>query len=130
MSIHVLDEANRCLHCKAPQCQKGCPSIRPSADHRDAAGGQAGQAGRTLFGPSPLCATWCAAMKTSARATVCWAKGAPVHFPPLKLHFQHVQHQDGKGPRHQRHAGGHRRLSSRGRAIAVILAQYVSGDHF
>ncbi|WP_368389337.1 hypothetical protein [Ruthenibacterium lactatiformans] len=44
MSIHVLDEANRCLHCKAPQCQKGCPHpYAHPADHRDAAGGQAGR---------------------------------------------------------------------------------------
>lgn len=26
MSNHVLDEAKRCLQCKEPQCQKGCPA--------------------------------------------------------------------------------------------------------
>ena len=25
MPIHVLEEANRCLQCKNPQCRKGCP---------------------------------------------------------------------------------------------------------
>ena len=25
MAQHVLDEAHRCLNCKIPQCQKGCP---------------------------------------------------------------------------------------------------------
>ena len=25
MAYHVMDEANRCLQCKVPQCQKGCP---------------------------------------------------------------------------------------------------------
>ena len=25
MALHVMDEANRCLQCKKPQCQKGCP---------------------------------------------------------------------------------------------------------
>ncbi len=29
MAIHVLDEANRCLNCKVPQCQKGCPIHTP-----------------------------------------------------------------------------------------------------
>ena len=29
MAIHVLDEANRCLNCKVPQCQKGCPIQTP-----------------------------------------------------------------------------------------------------
>ena len=23
MALHVMDEANRCLQCKVPQCQKG-----------------------------------------------------------------------------------------------------------
>ena len=25
MALHVLDEANRCLGCKKPLCQQGCP---------------------------------------------------------------------------------------------------------
>src|SRR5699024_6351142 len=25
MALHVLDEANRCLGCKNPMCQQGCP---------------------------------------------------------------------------------------------------------
>ena len=25
MALHVLDEANRCLGCKKPMCQEGCP---------------------------------------------------------------------------------------------------------
>ena len=25
MALHVLDEANRCLGCKKPMCQQGCP---------------------------------------------------------------------------------------------------------
>ena len=25
MALHVMDEANRCLQCKVPQCQKCCP---------------------------------------------------------------------------------------------------------
>ena len=29
MAAHVLDEANRCLNCKNPQCQKGCPIHTP-----------------------------------------------------------------------------------------------------
>ena len=29
MALHVLDEANRCLQCKNPQCQKGCPINTP-----------------------------------------------------------------------------------------------------
>ena len=29
MAIHVLDEADRCLGCKNPQCRKGCPISTP-----------------------------------------------------------------------------------------------------
>ena len=25
MAIHVIEEANRCLQCKVPRCQQGCP---------------------------------------------------------------------------------------------------------
>ena len=25
MALHVMDEVNRCLQCKVPMCQKGCP---------------------------------------------------------------------------------------------------------
>ncbi len=25
MALHVLDEAKRCLGCKKPMCQQGCP---------------------------------------------------------------------------------------------------------
>ena len=29
MALHVMDEASRCLGCKNPQCQKGCPINTP-----------------------------------------------------------------------------------------------------
>ena len=29
MALHVMDEANRCLGCKVPQCRKGCPIDTP-----------------------------------------------------------------------------------------------------
>ena len=25
MALHVMEEANRCLQCKKPRCQEGCP---------------------------------------------------------------------------------------------------------
>lgn len=50
MALHVMDEANRCLGCKVPQCQKGCPINTPipevirllKSNHLD-------EAGRILF---------------------------------------------------------------------------------
>lgn len=34
MATHVLDKAKRCLNCKVPQCQKGCPSKGLEANSR------------------------------------------------------------------------------------------------
>ena len=71
MALHVMDEANRCLQCKVPQCQKGCPihtnipeAIRLLKENK------LDDAGRML------CAAWCATMKSSVRGIVCWAKRA------------------------------------------------------
>ena len=76
MSIHVLDEANRCLHCKAPQCQKGCPIHTPIPQIITMLQeGRLDEAGRTLFENNPL-------------TTVCWAKRErPCIFPPLRITF-------------------------------------------
>lgn len=32
MALHIMDEANRCLQCKNPQCVKGCPISTPIPD--------------------------------------------------------------------------------------------------
>ena len=55
MALHVLDEANRCLGCKKPMCQEGCPihtnipeAIRLLKDNR------LDDAGRMLFENNPL----------------------------------------------------------------------------
>ena len=29
MGLHVIDEAKRCLNCKKPRCQEGCPIHTP-----------------------------------------------------------------------------------------------------
>ena len=29
MSVHILEEARRCLNCKNPMCQRGCPIHTP-----------------------------------------------------------------------------------------------------
>ncbi len=79
MALHVLDEANRCLGCKKPLCQQGCPIhtnipevIRLLKDN------ELDDAGRMLFENNPLttCLLWCATTRTSARATAS-ATGCP-----------------------------------------------------
>lgn len=67
MSVQILDEANRCLNCKKPMCQEGCPIhtpipkvIRTFLDEGLEA------AGEMLFENNPLSvvARWCVIMKT------------------------------------------------------------------
>ena len=55
MALHVMDEANRCLQCKVPQCQKGCPintniplAIRLLKENK------LDEAGKMLFENNPL----------------------------------------------------------------------------
>ena len=55
MALHVMEEANRCLQCKKPRCQEGCPIhtnipqvIRLLKD------GKLNEAGWMLFENNPL----------------------------------------------------------------------------
>ena len=79
MALHVLDEANRCLGCKKPMCQEGCP-IRTNIPEvvRLLKAGEMDKAGRMLTQRStvPPCAAWSATTKSSARATAS-ATGCP-----------------------------------------------------
>ena len=63
MALHVLDEANRCLGCKKPLCQQGCP-IHTNIPEviRLLKANQMDEAGRMLFENNPLttvCALVC-----------------------------------------------------------------------
>ena len=63
MALHVLDEANRCLGCKKPMCQQGCP-IHTNIPEviRLLKANQMDEAGRMLFENNPLttvCALVC-----------------------------------------------------------------------
>ena len=88
MALHVMDEANRCLGCKVPQCQKGCPIKTPipevikllKANELDAAG-------RMLFENNPLttvCSLICNHEKQCEGHCVLGKKGTPVHFSVIE----------------------------------------------
>ena len=91
MAIHVLDEANRCLNCKVPQCQKGCPIHTPIPTviqlmlH-----GKLDEAGWMLFENNPL-TTVCSLIcnhENQCEGTVCLAaKEPPFIFLLLKAIF-------------------------------------------
>ena len=88
MAIHVLDEAKRCLNCKVPQCQKGCPIHTPIPQVIQLMlNGQLDKAGRMLFENNPLttvCSLVCNHENQCEGHCVLGKKGAPVHFSTIE----------------------------------------------
>ena len=91
MAQHVLDEARRCLNCKNPQCQKGCPIHTPIPQviqlllH-----GQLDEAGRILYANNPLttvCSLVCNHENQCEGHCILGKKGAPVHFSTIEQYI-------------------------------------------
>lgn len=81
---HLQEEANRCLLCKNPKCQKGCPINTPIPEiiqyYKD---GQMEKAGEILFENNPLsaiCSIVCAHEKQCAGNCIRGIKGNPIEF--------------------------------------------------
>lgn len=88
MAVHVLEEAQRCLNCKNPQCQKGCPISTPIPKviglMKD---GKLDEAGRLLFENNPLttvCSHVCSHENQCEGHCILGKKGAPVHFSSIE----------------------------------------------
>ncbi len=88
MALHVMDEANRCLNCKNPQCQKGCPINTPIPKVIQLLKeNKLNEAGWMLFENNPLttvCALICNHEKQCEGHCVLGKKGAPVHFSTIE----------------------------------------------
>ncbi|MGN0997792.1 MAG: NAD(P)-dependent oxidoreductase [Candidatus Ventricola sp.] len=88
MAVHVLEEAQRCLNCKVPQCQKGCPIHTPIPKViRMMLDGKLDEAGWTLFENNPLttvCSLVCNHENQCEGHCVLGRKGAPVHFSTIE----------------------------------------------
>ena len=88
MGLHIIDEANRCLNCKKPMCQKGCPVHTPIPhiiqmfkEH------QVMDAGKELFQNNPMsviCSIVCNHEQQCAGNCVLGRKGTPVHFSSIE----------------------------------------------
>ena len=91
MALHVMEEANRCLGCKVPQCQKGCPIKTPIPEvikllkeHK------LDEAGWMLFENNPLttvCSLICNHENQCEGHCVLGKKGAPVHFSVIEQYI-------------------------------------------
>ncbi len=88
MALHVMEEANRCLGCKVPQCQKGCPIATPIPEViKLLKAGELDKAGRMLFENNPLttvCSLICNHEGQCEGHCVLGRKGTPVHFSVIE----------------------------------------------
>ncbi len=88
MPIHVIDEANRCLQCKKPMCQEGCP-IHTSIPMMNAYVKQnkLNEAGEMLFQNNPLsmvCSLVCNHGNQCEGHCVLGHKGNPIHISTIE----------------------------------------------
>ncbi|MCC8074755.1 MAG: NAD(P)-dependent oxidoreductase [Clostridiales bacterium] len=130
MALHVMEEANRCLGCKNPRCQAGCPIhtnipevIRLLKD------GKLDEAGWMLFENNPLttvCSLVCNHEGQCEGHCVRGIKGAPVHFSIIENYISTTYaNKMVKGPVP---SNGRRAAvigaGPAGLTIAIILARY------
>lgn len=88
MALHIIDEANRCLNCKKPMCQQGCPVSTPIPHIIQMfKENRLMEAGAELFENNPMsviCATVCNHEMQCAGNCVLGRKGSPVHFSSIE----------------------------------------------
>ena len=88
MALHIIDEANRCLNCKKPKCQEGCPVHTPIPRIIQMfKQNKVMEAGEELFKNNPMsaiCAVVCNHEKQCAGNCVLGRKGSPVHFSSIE----------------------------------------------
>ena len=130
MALHVMDEANRCLGCKVPQCQKGCPISTPIPEViKLLKANKLDEAGKMLFENNPLttvCSLVCNHENQCEGHCVLGRKGAPVHFSTIESYISTTyanKMTQGPAP-----SNGMRAAiigsDPAGLTIAVILARY------
>lgn len=91
MALHVMDEADRCLGCKNPQCQKGCPINTPIPEViKLLKDNKLDEAGWMLFENNPLttvCSLICNHEKQCEGHCILGKKGTPVHFSVIESYI-------------------------------------------
>ncbi|MBQ6562605.1 MAG: NAD(P)-dependent oxidoreductase [Clostridia bacterium] len=133
MALHVMEEANRCLQCKKPRCQEGCP-IHTNIPEviRLLKNGKLNEAGWMLFENNPLttvCSLVCNHENQCEGHCVRGIKDTPVHFSVIESYISTTyanQMVKGPAPSNGRKAAviG---AGPAGLTIAIILARYGYG---
>ncbi len=133
MALHVMEEANRCLQCKKPRCQEGCP-IHTNIPEviRLLKEGRLNEAGWMLFENNPLttvCSLVCNHENQCESHCVRGIKDAPVHFSVIESYISTTyanQMVKGPAPSNGRKAAAIG-AGPAGLTIAIILARYGYG---
>ena len=130
MALHVMEEANRCLGCKKPRCQEGCP-IHTNIPEviRLLKAGRLNDAGWMLFENNPLttvCSLVCDHEHQCEGHCIRGIKDVPVHFSVIENYISTTyanQMVHGPAPSNGRKAAviG---AGPAGITIAIILARY------
>ncbi len=88
MALHIIDEANRCLNCRKPMCQKGCPAHTPIPEIIQMfKANQLMEAGERLFQNNPMsviCSSVCNHEKQCEGSCILGRKGNPIHFSSIE----------------------------------------------
>ena len=88
MALHIMDESSRCLNCKKPRCQQGCPAHTPIPQIIQLfKENKLMEAGEILFENNPLsviCSAVCNHEMQCAGHCVLGKKGNPIHFSSVE----------------------------------------------
>lgn len=88
MAVHIVTEAERCLNCKKPLCQQGCPVHTPIPQIIQLfKQGKVMEAGEILFQNNPMsaiCSIVCNHEKQCAGNCIRGRKDTPVHFSSIE----------------------------------------------
>ena len=88
MGLHIVNEANRCLKCKRPMCQQGCPIHTPIPQITQLfAENKLMEAGRLLFENNPMsvvCSIVCNHEAQCQGGCVLGRKDNPIHFSGIE----------------------------------------------
>lgn len=129
MALHIIDEANRCLNCKKPMCQQGCPVHTPIPHIIQMfKENKLMDAGAELFQNNPMsviCATVCNHEEQCAGHCVLGRKGNPVHFSSIENYISDMYLDRMKIEKKEKKAQKAAVIGAgpAGMTVAILLAQ-------
>ncbi len=129
MALHIVAEANRCLNCKKPRCQQGCPVHTPIPTViRLFKENRLMEAGEMLFENNPLsavCAIVCNHEKQCAGNCIRGIKETPVHFSSIEEYISdmYLDRMTVRRPEKKKQRAAVIGCGPAGMTVAIKLAQ-------